>query len=212
MTKNHVALELEERGATSVKLGLTDIDGVMRGKYLTMDKFASVAADGAGFCDCIFGWDIDDVLLDNLEFSNWDKGFPDVPFRLDLATQRRLPYEGETPFFIAELIPPDGEEFHPICPRNLLNPCNGACKHRVCKTGNHDTDGSGLAGFETAADFAWPIRQRSNGFLDPLAHGFAGLSGAVYDPAHSRDRTSRARGNFMNANRSRQIAAPTGKS
>jgi glutamine synthetase len=92
----------------------------MRGKYLTMDKFESVANSSAGFCDCVFGWDINDKLLDNLTFSHWDKGFPDVSFRLDLSTQRALPYEDTTPFFIAELIPPSGREFHPICPRNLL--------------------------------------------------------------------------------------------
>lgn len=109
-----------DAGVTHVKLGITDIDGVLRGKYLTVEKFASLARSHAGFCDCIFGWDVADQLYDNASFSGWHKGFPDAPYRLDLSTRRHLPFEPDTPFFLGELVPPDGERFHPICPRNLL--------------------------------------------------------------------------------------------
>ncbi|WP_428268045.1 glutamine synthetase family protein [Haliangium sp.] len=112
--------ELDDQGCRRIKLGITDIDGVMRGKYLSIDKFRSLAASSAGFCDCIFGWDANDQLYDNAEFSGWHKGFPDAPFRLDLDTIRALPYEDGTPFFLAELVPPEGEAYHPVCPRNLL--------------------------------------------------------------------------------------------
>ncbi len=112
--------ELKQHGSTRVKLGITDIDGVMRGKYLSMQKFESLAPSSAGFCDCIFGWDINDQLYDNTAFSGWHKGFPDTPYRLDLSTSRILPYEDSTPFFLAELVPPAGSDFHPICPRNVL--------------------------------------------------------------------------------------------
>lgn len=124
MTQNAVAdeilHELEQRGVRRVKLGITDIDGIVRGKYLTMDKFKSLARSSAGFCDCIFGWDSNDQLYDNVAFSSWDKGFPDVPYRLVLDTIRGLPNEDNVPFFLAELVPPAGEDFHPICPRNVL--------------------------------------------------------------------------------------------
>ena len=30
-------------GVRRVKIGFTDIDGVMRGKYLSLDKFAAIA-------------------------------------------------------------------------------------------------------------------------------------------------------------------------
>ena len=33
----------KERDVFQVKLGLTDIDGVLRGKYVGLDKFASLA-------------------------------------------------------------------------------------------------------------------------------------------------------------------------
>ena len=49
-----------------VKLGVTDIDGVLRGKYVSMEKFESFGDSTSGFCDCILGWDIDDQLYANL--------------------------------------------------------------------------------------------------------------------------------------------------
>jgi glutamine synthetase len=119
MTLERLADDLEARGVRHFKLGVTDIDGVLRGKYLAIDKLAT-AASAAGFCDCIFGWDVNDQLYDNGRFSSWDKGFPDAPYRIDLETMREPPDEGGAPFFLGELVPPPGETFHPICPRNLL--------------------------------------------------------------------------------------------
>jgi glutamine synthetase len=112
--------ELRQRGCRRIKLGVTDMDGVLRGKYLSFEKFASLARGSAGFCDCIFGWDVNDQLYDNVQFSGWHKGFPDAAYRLDLGSMRVLPYEDEVPFFLAELVPPEGARFHPVCPRNLL--------------------------------------------------------------------------------------------
>ena len=60
--------EWETEGVRRVKVALTDIDGVMRGKYLSLDKFASVVKDGGAFCDCVLGWDTDDKLYDNVKF------------------------------------------------------------------------------------------------------------------------------------------------
>ena len=50
----------QELGVRQVKLGLTDIDGVIRGKYVGLQKFAGLMQKQGGFCDCVFGWDIDD--------------------------------------------------------------------------------------------------------------------------------------------------------
>ena len=38
-----------------VKVGLTDVDGVMRGKYMARDKFESALEKGFGFCDVVLG-------------------------------------------------------------------------------------------------------------------------------------------------------------
>ena len=37
--------QYHEKGVTKVKLGLTDIDGVIRGKYVSVDKFAGLLED-----------------------------------------------------------------------------------------------------------------------------------------------------------------------
>jgi glutamine synthetase len=57
------------RSARSVleRWALSDIDGILRGKYLRRDKFASVVNDGLGFCNVVFGWDSSDQLYDNTQ-------------------------------------------------------------------------------------------------------------------------------------------------
>src|ERR1700720_4480428 len=54
-----------KHGVRKVKLGGFDVDGVLRGKYLSLDKFWGAAEGGLGFCDVIFGWDLADQLYDN---------------------------------------------------------------------------------------------------------------------------------------------------
>ena len=60
---------VEERGLSHVKIGVVDLDGVMRGKYVARDKFFSGLEGGLGFCDVILGWDVDDQTYDNVEFT-----------------------------------------------------------------------------------------------------------------------------------------------
>ena len=48
-----------------VKVAVTDIDGVLRGKYLHKDKFLSAVDGGFGFCNVVFGWDMTDSVYDN---------------------------------------------------------------------------------------------------------------------------------------------------
>lgn len=107
----------EFSGVPRVKLGIADIDGVIRGKYISLDKFRSVAAGASGFCDCVLGWDVDDQLYDNAAFTGWHTGFPDATYRLDLATERRLADENDIPYFIGEFVSPGARD---LCPRSLL--------------------------------------------------------------------------------------------
>ncbi len=112
--------EWSKAGIQRVKLGLTDVDGVMRGKYLSLDKFASVIKSHGAFCDCVLGWDVDDKLYDNVTYTGWHTAFPDAPFRLDLSSERRLVEEGNIPFFLGEFVDPKKGGRHPLCPRGLL--------------------------------------------------------------------------------------------
>lgn len=111
--------EYRDRGANRVKLGLSDVDGVIRGKYVSLEKFAGVMAKGGGFCDCVFGWDVDDQLYDNVRFTGWHTGFPDAAFRLVRDTERWLEDEG-VPYFVGEFAAADGASDHPLCPRTRL--------------------------------------------------------------------------------------------
>ncbi|MDG2070581.1 MAG: glutamine synthetase family protein [Pseudomonadales bacterium] len=103
-----------------IKLGVTDIDGVIRGKYISLDKFSAIAGTTSGFCDCIMGWDVNDQLYDNASFTGWHTAFPDALYRLDLSSERRLIDEAGIPYFIGEFVTQDRESLHPICPRSRL--------------------------------------------------------------------------------------------
>lgn len=111
--------QFEARGVRRVKVGGFDVDGVLRGKYLSLDKFWSVVSDGFGFCDVIFGWDIADVCYDNSKVTGPDSGYPDIHASIDLNTFRMLPYEADTAAFLLDFKTPNGKP-HPACPRSLL--------------------------------------------------------------------------------------------
>jgi glutamine synthetase len=116
MTEKQIIDYVKKHPSGKVKLAITDIDGVLRGKYISTEKFLSVISGTIGFCDVVFGWDSNDVAYDNVQFTGWHTGYPDTPARLDLSTFRKIPWENDIPFFLCELI---GEQSH-VCPRNLL--------------------------------------------------------------------------------------------
>jgi glutamine synthetase len=105
--------ELTEESATKVKLAITDIDGVLRGKLISLEKFRSVVEKGFGFCDVVFGWDAGDQAYDNGQFTGWHTGYPDAIAMIDIGTYRRVPWENDLPFFLA------GFKDAP-CPRGVL--------------------------------------------------------------------------------------------
>jgi glutamine synthetase len=120
----HPALQaIRDEGHTKVKVAVSDIDGILRGKYLHKDKFFGAAQahpdGGFGFCDVVFGWDAHDVCYDNTQVTGWQHGFPDALARLDLDTARRVPWDGGVPFFLGEFVNADGSPY-PVCPRQTL--------------------------------------------------------------------------------------------
>ena len=120
VTSQAAVLEsVRKSGAGKVKVGFADIDGVIRGKYLHVDKFLSAVEGGFGFCDVVFGWDMNDQTYDNARLTGWHLGFPDAQARLDLDTYRRVPWENDVPFFLGEFVKADGSPY-PLCPRQLL--------------------------------------------------------------------------------------------
>ena len=99
-----------------VKVALTDIDGLLRGKYMHRDKFLAALHDGFGFCDVVLGWDINDQLYDNCHYTGWHTGFPDAPVRIIPESGRQIPFEDGCWMFLCEFAGAAAE----ICPRGML--------------------------------------------------------------------------------------------
>lgn len=107
---------VEERNLTHVKVGVVDMDGIIRGKYLSREKFFAALEGGINFADVIFGWDNSDKLYTEGKFTGWHTGFPDAEARIVPSTCRSVPDEGDMLFFLAEFVNRAAE----LCPRNLL--------------------------------------------------------------------------------------------
>jgi len=102
-----------------VKIAVVDIDGILRGKVVHRDKFLSSVTNGFGFCNVVFGWDAADVCYDNVRYTGWHTGYPDETARVDLDTFRRVPWDNNIPFFLADFCDASGKPLA-ICPRQLL--------------------------------------------------------------------------------------------
>ena len=117
MTTEEIKQEIANHPAVKVKVAVTDMDGVLRGKVMHRDKFLSALDGGFGFCSVVFGWDAIDTAYDNAKFTGWHTGYPDVDAQLDPSTYRKIPWEDDLPFFLGDFSGGSGET---ICPRSLL--------------------------------------------------------------------------------------------
>jgi glutamine synthetase len=160
----------EDRGIRKVKVGGFDVDGVLRGKYISPTKFWSALEKGFGFCDVIFGWDITDELYDNATVTGWSTGYPDALAKIDLSTFRVLPDAPDTAHFLVDFYTQDGEP-HPACPRNLLK----SVRERAI---DHGFSPRFSAEFEFWVFQETPQSLHEKGFrdLDPLSPGMFGYS------------------------------------
>lgn len=119
MDMEQIVTFLEQHGIRKVKLAGADLDGVLRGKYVSLEKFASAAKHGFGFCDVIFGWDSQDQCYDFPTFTGWHTGYPDTLARVDLESMRVVPWEPGVAWFLCDFWQ-DPHTPLPVCPRNLL--------------------------------------------------------------------------------------------
>lgn len=121
LTRDQVVKEILDSGCQKVKIAITDIDGILRGKMINIKKFESAATSGLGFCDVVFGWDSADVCYSNpsVDFTGWHTGYPDVQMELDFNTYRRIPWEEGTPFILGDFRDKNGAALN-ICPRGIL--------------------------------------------------------------------------------------------
>lgn len=150
-----------------VKVGLFDIDGLLRGKFMHRDKFASALREGFGFCDVVLGWDSNDKLYDNTSMTGWDSGWPDATVRIVPDTGRQIPFEDDRWLFLAEFT----GEAEAVCPRGVL--------HRVLARA--DEMGYRVnAGFEyeffVFAETPHSVRDKNYRDLRPVSPGSTGYS------------------------------------
>jgi glutamine synthetase len=107
---------IEREGIRRFKIGVFDVDGILRGKYVDREKLRSAVDKGYAFCDVVLGWDAHDELYERVEVSGWHTGYRDAPVRLDLATLRRVPFEEDTMLLIGHF---EGD-YAEVCPRTIL--------------------------------------------------------------------------------------------
>lgn len=124
---DEIVSKVSRHPSAKVKIAFTDIDGILRGKYISRDKFRSILEKGSTFCDVIFGWDAADALYDRSTYTGWHTGFPDSPARLAPGTLRFIPWEDQLPFMLGELTDAAGNP-SPVCPRQLLKKIAGEAK------------------------------------------------------------------------------------
>ena len=116
MNQKEILERIHQSEDNRIKIAITDIDGVLRGKIIRKEKLLSTLEQGAGFCDVVFGWDMMDAAYDNAEVTGWHTGYPDATFHLDPETFRNIPWDEQIPFFLGDFSVTN----HPACPRSLL--------------------------------------------------------------------------------------------
>ncbi len=158
---------VEKRGLDHVKVGVFDIDGIMRGKYMSRDKFFSALDGGFGFCDVVLGWDSYDQLYDNVSITGWHTGYPDAPVRILPESCREIPWEDDMLLFMGEF----AGEHEQVCPRGTL---------RKVLDKAHDMGFKVKAGFEyeffVFEETPASVREKNYRDMKPMQPGFFGYS------------------------------------
>ena len=160
---------IQSSGVRNIKLAVTDLDGVLRGKYVSAAKFDSALEKGFGFCDVIFGWDSDDQLYEQDSFTGWQRAFPDAWAGIDPDSCRVLPLEEDRSLlFLADFADSDAAV---VCPRSVL-------KNVLARLAGHGMSAQAAAEFEFFLFDEDPQSIRAKGFrnLQPMTPGNFGYS------------------------------------
>ncbi len=169
MDEQQLLERLQHTNADKIKFAVADIDGVLRGKIININKFLKGIKTGIGFCNVIFGWDVNDQCYTNSDVSGWHTGYPDAFASIDLNTYRTIPWQNNIPFFLADFS--NAPEVSAACPRSLLRQIKQQCE---------------AAGFNAqfAKEFEWfnfvetpqTLHDKSFVNLQPLTPGMFGYS------------------------------------
>ncbi len=158
---------VRDRDLPFVKVGVVDVDGILRGKYMARDKFEAALQKGFGFCDVVLGWDSNDQLYENATLTGWHTAYPDAAVRVLPETMRLIPFENDLPFFLGEFT----GAAEAACPRGVL-------RRVLTKAAAMGYAVSAAAEFEFFLFEETPHSVREKGFknLKTLTPGYFGYS------------------------------------
>ena len=107
---------VEERNLDYVKIGFVNIDGIIRGKYISRVKFFSALEHGIHALRDLTSFGIDDDVVET-KTTGWHAGFADAPMRIVPETCRGVPFDfdGGGRFFLCEF----DEATEAYCTRSL---------------------------------------------------------------------------------------------
>jgi len=106
---------IESRDVEYVTVAMPDMQGLLRGKYMSRGKFMGALESGFGMPPVIFALDPTDAILEVPGLSDDSSGFPDGVVRILPETLREIPWERphRNLFVLVEMT---GED-QAICPR-----------------------------------------------------------------------------------------------
>lgn len=168
-TADDVLRLVDDRALSHVKVGVFDIDGIFRGKWMARDKFASALSGGFGFCDVVLGWDSNDQLYEDppVAVTGWHTGYPDADVRLAPETVRDVAFEPEMLLVLGEF----AGKWGGVCPRGVL-------RRVIDRAADQGFMVKAAAEYEFFLFDETPQSIRDKGYrnLKPLTPGFFGYS------------------------------------
>ncbi len=109
--------QLEQLGATRVRIEMPDTDGTLRGKYVSVDKI--LAGKGASVSDVYYTLTIADDVFEDSPLTGPDTGWPDVVGMPDWSTLRPVPWERGLAAVVCDVRTKAGEPLG-VDPRHAL--------------------------------------------------------------------------------------------
>ncbi len=101
-----------------IKIAYTDINGILRGQYISINYFFSVIKNGLTISDNIFNLDYKNKIYESQRNLKFKKYLKNENVIIDLSSSRMLPLEKDTMLFLCDF--EKNKNCKNLCPRSLL--------------------------------------------------------------------------------------------
>ncbi|MUL47213.1 glutamine synthetase [Mycobacterium sp. CBMA293] len=106
--RHNVIVDQVTAGAIAeVEVAWSDQFGHPLGKRVPVDQFLQRAQAGFNFCDGALAWNASARVIESLQLTNWNTGYPDVFAVPDLDTFRELPWRPGVGHVISDIVTHD---------------------------------------------------------------------------------------------------------